>query len=305
MIFARHVDSPNKIKEAREDRIFTVIVTVVLTALTVVLLYPLYFVVIASFSDPNLINTGKVLLLPKGLTLDGYKRVFSYGQIWNAYKNSFIYLFLGTTISVTLTLSGGYALSRKDMKFRRFIMFLFTFTMFFNGGLIPRYMLVKSLGITNTIWCMLLPNAVSVWNLIIARTFFSSNIPDELLDAAKIDGCNDIRFYVSIVLPLSSALTMVMVLFYGVGSWNSYFDAMIFLKSTKLQPLQLIIRDILIINQPSTEMISDVSERMARWRASELLKYVVIIISSLPLLCIYPFVQKYFEQGVMVGAVKG
>ena len=305
MILTGHAKSPNGIQQPREDRIFTAIVTVVLTIVTGVLLYPLYFVVIASVSDPNLINTGKVLLIPKGLTLDGYKRVFSYGQIWNAYKNSFIYLFLGTTLSVGMTLSGGYALSRKDLRAGRLIMVLFTFTMFFNGGLIPRYLLVKNLGLTNTIWCMLLPNAVSVWNLIIARTFFGSNIPDELLDAAKMDGCNDLRFFFSIVMPLSAALTMVMVLFYGVGIWNSYFDAMIFLKSSKLQPLQLIIRDILIINKPSVEMISDVSEMMARQRAGELLKYVVIIIASLPLMCIYPFVQKYFEQGVMVGAVKG
>lgn len=203
-----------------------------------------------------------------------------------------------------MTLSAGYALSRKDLKFRSFIMVIFTLTMFFNGGMIPRYLLVKNLGLTDTIWCMVLPNAVSIWNLIIARTFFSSSLPVDLLEAAKIDGCNDIKFFFKIALPLSSALTMVMVLFYGVGIWNSYFDAMIFLKSQKLQPLQLIMRDILIVNRTSNQMISDVSEQVARQKAGELLKYVIIIISSAPLLIVYPFLQKYFESGIMVGAIK-
>ncbi|MFQ9635627.1 MAG: carbohydrate ABC transporter permease [Eisenbergiella sp.] len=294
----------NKRRSIVSDRTIRILVIVVLLLITGIILYPLYFVLIASISDPNYVNAGKVLLLPRAITFDGYKRVFSYTQIWRAYLNTIIYLILGTFISTFMTLSAGYALSRKDLKFRSFIMVIFTLTMFFNGGMIPRYLLVKNLGLTDTIWCMVLPNAVSIWNLIIARTFFSSSLPVDLLEAAKIDGCNDIKFFFKIALPLSSALTMVMVLFYGVGIWNSYFDAMIFLKSQKLQPLQLIMRDILIVNRTSNQMISDVSEQVARQKAGELLKYVIIIISSAPLLIVYPFLQKYFESGIMVGAIK-
>ena len=285
-------------------RTMDVVVIVVLLMITVLLLYPLYFVLIASVSDPNYVNAGKVLLFPRAITFDGYKRVFEYGQIWRGYLNSAIYLVLGTALSTYMTLAAAYALSRKDFKARSFVMVLFMFTMFFNGGMIPRYLLVKNMGLTDTIWCMILPNAVSIWNLIIARTFFATNLPIELLEAAKIDGCNDLKYFFSIALPLSSALIMVMVLFYGVGIWNSYFDAMIFLKNQKLQPLQLIMRDILIVNKTSNQMISDVAEQVARQKAGELLKYVIIIVSSAPLLIVYPFLQKYFESGIMVGSVK-
>ena len=294
----------NRLKTGILQRKTEFLVIAVLLLITATILYPLYFVLIASFSDPNLVNSGKVLFLPKGITLDGYERVFSYGRIWRAYLNTVIYLVLGTFISTIMTLSAGYALSRKDLKIRSFIMVIFTLTMFFNGGMIPRYLLVKNFGLTDTIWCMVLPNAVSIWNLIIARTFFSTNLPADLLEAAKMDGCNDLKYFFRIAVPLSSALTMVMVLFYGVGIWNSYFDAMIFLKSQRLQPIQLILRDILLVNTTSNQMISDVSEQVARQKAGELLKYVIIIISSAPLLIIYPFLQKYFESGIMVGAVK-
>lgn len=294
----------NHLKTGILQRKTEFLVIAVLLLITAIILYPLYFVLIASFSDPNLVNSGKVLFWPKGITWDGYERVFSYGRIWRAYLNTVIYLVLGTFISTIMTLSAGYALSRKDLKIRSFIMVLFTLTMFFNGGMIPRYLLVKNLGLTDTIWCMVLPNAVSIWNLIIARTFFSTNLPADLLEAAKMDGCNDLKYFFRIAVPLSSALTMVMILFYGVGIWNSYFDAMIFLKSQRLQPIQLILRDILLVNTTSNQMISDVSEQVARQKAGELLKYVIIIISSVPLLIIYPFLQKYFESGIMVGAVK-
>ena len=287
-----------------KDRMVRTLVAAVLILITVMILYPLYFVLIASVSDPNLVNTGKVLFVPKSIMFDGYKRVFSYGQIWRAYFNTVIYLVMGTFLSTFMTLTSGYALSRKDLKIRSVVMVLFTLTMFFNGGMIPRYLLVKNLKLTDTIWCMILPNAVSVWNLIIARTFFASTLPGDLLEAAKIDGCNDLKYFFSIALPLSSALTMVMVLFYGVGIWNSYFDAMIFLKSSKLHPLQLVMRDILIVNKTLNQMIANISEQVARQKAGELLKYVIIIISSAPLLVVYPFLQKYFESGIMVGAVK-
>lgn len=293
-----------KEESVRTDRMVRILVVTVLFLVTIVILYPLYFVMIASISDPNLVNNGKVLFVPKSIMLDGYKRVFSYGQIWRAYFNTIIYLLLGTFISTFMTLTSGYALSRKDLKIRSVVMVVFTLTMFFNGGMIPRYLLVKNLKLTDTIWCMILPNAVSVWNLIIAKTFFQSMLPGDLLEAAKIDGCNDLKYFFSIALPLSSALTMVMVLFYGVGIWNSYFDAMIFLKSSRLHPLQLVMRDILIVNKTSNQMISNISEQVERQKAGELLKYVIIIISSAPLLIVYPFLQKYFESGIMVGAVK-
>lgn len=292
-------------RKSKEDKIFDLINLILVAIMVVLVVYPLYFVVIASISNPNMIYEGKVWLLPKGITFEGYQRIFADSKIWMGYKNSIIYTFVGTLVNVSLTLMAAYALSRKDLYGRNIIMVLFLFTMFFSGGLIPTYLVVKNLGILNTMWALILPKAVAVWNLIVARTYFQTTIPGEMLEAAKVDGCSDAKFFWKIVLPLSKPIVAVMVLFYAVGHWNSYFDALIYLNNEDLYPLQLILRNILIQNEASTQMISDIDSLAAKQRVSELIKYGVIIVASIPLLVLYPFVQKYFVKGVMIGGIKG
>lgn len=295
----------NTKRRTREDVIFDVIIYLILGIACILILYPLYFMIIASFSDPTLVATGRVWLLPKGITLEGYKRIFDDGSIWSGYANSLIYSAVGAFASVAFTITAAYPLSRKDFYGRGFFMSVFIFTMFFGGGLIPTYLLVKNLGMINTIWAMVIPGAVSVYNLIIARTFFQTTIPDELREAASIDGCNDLSFFLKIVLPLSKPIIAVLALYAIVGQWNGYFDALIYLSKEKLYPLTLILRNILIQAQPEQGMMIDVETLMAKQRAKELIKYGVIIVSSLPLLIIYPFIQRYFVKGVMIGSVKG
>lgn len=292
-------------RRSKEDKIFDLINIFLVAIMVILVVYPLYFIVIASISNPNMIYEGKVWLLPKDITFEGYQRIFSDSKIWLGYKNSIIYTFVGTLVNVSCTLMAAYALSRRDLYGRNLIMFLFLFTMFFSGGLIPTYLVVKNLGLLNTMWALILPKAVAVWNVIVARTFFQTSIPNELLEAAKIDGCSDAKFFWKIVLPLSKPIVAVMVLFYAVGHWNSYFDALIYLNNEDLYPLQLILRNILIQNEASTQMMSDIDSLAAKQRVSELIKYGVIIVASIPLLVLYPFVQKYFVKGVMVGGIKG
>jgi putative aldouronate transport system permease protein len=292
-------------RKSKEDKVFDIINFFLVAIILLLVVYPLYFIVIASISDPNMIYEGKVWLLPKELTLEGYQRIFGDSKIWLGYKNSIIYTVVGTIVNVSFTLMAAYALSRKDLYGRNVIMFLFLMTMFFSGGLIPTYLVVKNLGLLNTMWALILPKAVAVWNVIVAKTFFESSIPTELLEAARIDGCSDVKFFWKIVLPLSKPIVAVMVLFYAVGHWNSYFDALIYLNNENLYPLQLILRNILIQNQASTMMISDLDSLAAKQRVSELIKYGVIIVASIPLLIVYPFVQKYFVKGVMIGGIKG
>lgn len=295
-----------KVKQNRGDLIFDVINTLVMLIFLIIVAYPLYFVLIASISDPTYVNNGQVIFTPKGIMFLGYQKIFQDSKILVGYKNTILYTLVGTVVNVALTVTSGYALSRKDLKGRRFIMGMLTFTMFFNGGMIPTYMLVKGIGLMNTFWAMIIPNAVSVFNIIIARTYFESNIPAEMHEAAFIDGCGNLKFFFSIALPLSKALTAVMVLFYAVGHWNSFFNALIYLKDEKMHPLQLILRNILLVNQSNdASMLSDVREMVERQKAAELIKYGVIVVSSLPVLMLYPFVQKYFVKGVMVGSVKG
>lgn len=292
-------------RKSKEDKVFDIINFFLVAIILLLVVYPLYFIVIASISDPNMIYEGKVWLLPKELTLEGYQRIFGDSKIWLGYKNSIIYTVVGTIVNVSFTLMAAYALSRKDLYGRNVIMFLFLMTMFFSGGLIPTYLVVKNLGLLNTMWALILPKAVAVWNVIVAKTFFESTIPNELLEAARIDGCSDVKFFWKIVLPLSKPIVAVMILFYAVGHWNSYFDALIYLNNENLYPLQLILRNILIQNQASTMMISDLDSLAAKQRVSELIKYGVIIVASIPLLIVYPFVQKYFVKGVMIGGIKG
>jgi len=286
------------------DRLFNVINVLVMCLIALVILYPLYFVVIASVTDPNIVNRGGILLYPKELYLSGYKKILEYTPIWRGYWNSIIYTVAGTTLNIILTITAGYVLSRRDLFGRNIIMFIFVFTMFFNGGLVPTYLTVSYLGILDTVWAMILPTAASVFNIILTRTFFQSTIPGELLEAARMDGCSDFKFFFHIVLPLSKVIIAVMVLFYGVQHWNSFFEALIYLNTDTKYPLQIILRNLIIMNETSTEMISDPGTLAERQRTAEQLKYGIIVVASLPLLVLYPFLQKYFTQGVMIGSIK-
>ena len=295
----------SRIKRSKADLIFDIINYSILTLFMLIILYPLYFVVIASFSNPDAIYEGRVYFIPKEITFEGYKKLFEDASIWIGYANTIKYTLVGTTLNVVLTLTGAYALSRKDLYGRNIFMYMITFTMFFGGGLIPTYLLVKDLKMVDTMWALIIPSAVSVWNLIIARTFFQTTIPDELREAAEIDGCSDIKFFVKMVLPLSKALIAIQVLFYAVGHWNSFFNALIYIRNNAKYPLQLILRNILIINEISENSVIDQNTISEKQRVADLMKYGAIIISSLPVLILYPFIQKYFVKGVMIGSIKG
>lgn len=288
----------------RADRAFNTLDYVLLTIAFLLVAYPLYFVVIASISDPIAVYEGRVILYPIKPTLEGYRRILSYSSLFVGYKNTIIYTLVGTSINVVLTITAGYALSRKELVGRNVMMMGVMITMIISGGMIPNYLLVRSLRLYNTMWALILPGAVSTWNLIVTRTFFQQTIPDELREAADLDGCNDTSFFLQVVLPLSSSIIAVMVLFYAVNHWNSYFNALIYLSSTSKYPLQLVLRNILIVNTLD-DMVNDVATQAAQQRMGDLIKYGMIIISSLPLLVLYPFLQKYFVHGVMIGAIKG
>jgi putative aldouronate transport system permease protein len=292
-------------RKTKGDLLFDMANYTILTIGMLMILYPLYFVFIASFSDPDQIYSGDIWLFPKGITLDGYERIFSDSTIWIGYGNSLLYAIVGTAISVMLTLLAAYPLSRKDFVGRSVFMWFFMFTMFFGGGLIPTYLLIKDLNMINTIWALVVPGAAGVFNIIIVRTFFQSTIPDEMREAAFIDGCSNTRFFLGMVLPLSKPIIAVMVLYHVVGFWNGFFDAMIYLNEETKFPLQLVLRNILVQNQVNSSMMIDVESYAAKLRVTELIKYGVIIIASLPLLILYPFLQRYFVKGVMIGSIKG
>lgn len=293
------------VKRSRSDAIVDAVIFATLTLVVLVVLYPLYFVVIGSISDPDAIYQGRAWLIPGDITFEGYQRMFRDNSIWLGYWNTIIYTGVGTAINVLVTLPAAYALSRRDLAGRGFIAFAFTFTMLFNGGLIPTFLVVHKLGMYNTIWSMVLPNAVMIYYLIIARTFFQETLPIELLDSAMIDGCSNFQFFMKIALPLSGALIAIMVLFHAVAHWNTFFNALIYLQDEKKYPLQLVLRNILIANQVSDGMMDDIASIARQQRIADLIKYGVIIVSSAPMLILYPFLQKYFVKGVMIGAVKG
>ncbi len=294
------------IKNDISDRIFSVLNFIFITAFMLLVLYPIIFVISASFSDPDAIMSGEVWLYPVHPTLEGYMAALKYERIWTGFRNSLMYAGLGTVINVTLTVMAAYPLSRKDFAGRNIIMFIFAFTMWFSGGLIPTYILVRNLNMIDTIWAMLIPNAVGVWNIIITRTYLQTNIPVELLESARLDGCDDFRFIAKIVIPLSAPILAVISLFYAVAHWNSYFNAFIYLSKRGLFPLQLILREIILLNQADDMLTGfDLADSEKRRYMSELLKYSTIIVSSLPVIIIYPFVQKFFIKGIMVGAIKG
>uniref|UniRef100_UPI003F655B2B carbohydrate ABC transporter permease n=1 Tax=Metabacillus halosaccharovorans TaxID=930124 RepID=UPI003F655B2B len=286
--------------------IFDLCIYVICAIVFLIIAYPLYFVVIASVSDSTLVSTGKVLLFPKGFSLFGYQEIFQDSRIWIGYKNTMIYSLLGTFVNLLLTLPAAYVLSRKEFRARRLLMFFFVFTMFFNGGLIPTYLLMKDLQLIDTMWVFIIPFSVNVFNLIITRTFFETSIPNELFEAASIDGCNHFTFFLKVVLPLSKAVVSVIGLYYLVWHWNDFFTGLIYIRDYNLQPLQIVLRDILLSNQVFAEGAGSggASGGYAQ-RYADQIKYGVIIISTLPILIVYPFIQKYFEKGVMIGSVKG
>jgi putative aldouronate transport system permease protein len=292
-------------RRSKEDKRFDLINIVLLSFVALLVLYPLYFVIIASISNPDRIYSGEMWYRPLEISFDGYRRIFRDGSILTGYRNTILYTTVGTLINVVLTILAAYALSRKDLYGRKIIMLLLVFTMFFSGGLIPTYLLVKKIGLLNTMWALILPKAVGVFNVIVAKSFFEQSIPSELLDAGKIDGCSDFRFFSQIVVPLSKPIIAVMCLFYAVDYWNSYFDALIYFSDEKQYPLQLVLRGILIQTSATFQMVGDLESMAARQKVAEMVKFGVIIVGALPLLIVYPFIQKYFVKGVMIGSVKG
>lgn len=288
------------------DKMFDAAVIVLGLFVFLIVAYPLYFVIIASVSDSTLVATGKVTLFPKGFSMFGYNEIMGDSRVWTGYKNTILYTTLGTFVNLLFTLPAAYVLSRKEFRARRVLMLVFVITMFFSGGLIPTYLLMKGLHMTNTMWVFIFPFCVNVYNLIITRTFFESSIPKELYEAAAMDGCSHFGFFMKVALPLSKAVISVIGLYYLVAHWNDFFTALIYVRSNTLQPLQIVLRDILLSNQVFSggAGAGGASGGYAQKYADQI-KYGVIIVSTLPILFVYPFIQKYFEQGVMIGSVKG
>ena len=287
------------------DKFFYFCITVILTLVLLAVLYPCIFVVSASFSSGEAVQAGKVYLLPVQLSLEGYKTVFRTKDIWVGFANSVFYTVVGTCINMVVTMLCAYPMSRKDLPGRSGFMLYFVFTMFFSGGLIPTYLVIRQLGLINTRWVLLLPGAMSVYNMIVARTFLQNSIPEELLDASRIDGCSDAKYLLRVVLPLSKAVLAVLVLFYAVGHWNQYLSAMIYLHDPDLYPLTIFLKEILMADKidPSTVTDPEIQEKLAQYAG--VIKYALIVVSMIPILIIYPFIQKYFVKGVMIGSVKG
>ncbi len=292
--------------EARSDRIFNVINTTFLTAVLLAVIYPLIFIVSASFSSPEAVASGRVLLWPVELSLEGYRAVFAYEPVWTGYANTLFYTVTGTVVNVVLTLMAAYPLSRKEFFGRNLFTFYFSFTLFFSGGLIPLYLVIRSLGLLNTRAAMIIPAAIGVWNVIITRTFMQASIPDALIEAARIDGASNTYILVRVVIPLSVPIIAVISLFYAVGHWNAFFPALIYLRDPSKQPLQMVLRNVLVANEMAVDQtLIDLEEMQRRQFLQEVLRYSLIIVASVPVLMIYPLVQRHFVRGIMIGALKG
>ena len=295
----------NHIRLSLSDRFFYTFVYAATGLAALLVIYPLIYILSASFSSGEAVTMGKVVLWPVDFSIEGYLRVFRYPDVFIGYRNTLIYTSLGTLINIAMTLICAYPLARKGLPHKGFIMFIFTFTMMFGGGLIPTYLLVHSLGMVNTPFAMLFPGAMAVYQMIITRTFIQNTIPDELLESAKIDGCNDFRFFSQFIIPLSQAVIAVIALQYAVGHWNTYFNAMIYLSNKNLYPLQIFLRQILVMSQFETQDLFDKETASAIQGMKDLMKYALIVVSTVPILCIYPFLQKYFVRGIMIGSLKG
>jgi putative aldouronate transport system permease protein len=296
-------------KRCKEDIIFDTVVFVLLTIAFFIVAYPLYWVVISSFSKPSAVSGGEVIWRPVGFTWKGYAEVIKNNEVVRGFFNSVFYTICGVAANLIVTLPTSYALSRSSFSGKKPITLFYMITMFFGGGLIPTYLVIKNLHMLNSIWALILPGSLSVYNMIVARTFFKTNISEELYEAAEIDGCSQAKFFFKIALPLSKAIIAILVLYYGVGHWNSYFSALLYISDKKAYPLQLVLRNILITNQTalSQTATTQAAREMLREKQQliEVMKYSLIIISSLPVLVLYPFIQKHFVKGVMIGSVKG
>ncbi len=297
----------NHISRSYSDKIFDIVNLLVMLVLLVIFVWPLWFVVIASFSNPNEVWMGNVVLWPKGFTLVSYETLLEYKRIWVGYGNTLFYTVVGTLVNLVMTVCGAYPLSRKDFIPRHFFMFLFMLTMYFGGGLIPTYLVVNGLGLVDTRWAMIIPGAVSIYNIIITRTYFMNSIPPSLQEAATLDGANSFQYLMRVVLPLSKPIMAVIGLYYAVGHWNDFYTALIYLYKEDLMPLQSFLRDMLMSTKMTLNNLSgmDTATVELKTHLAQTLKYSVIIVSTVPVLCIYPFIQKYFVKGVMVGSVKG
>ncbi|HLV54639.1 MAG TPA: carbohydrate ABC transporter permease [Actinotalea caeni] len=299
----RRPPRPRRVKDGLDDRLFMVGVYVLLTTFLLVVLLPLVYIVASSLSDPLAVSSGRVSFWPVDFTLEGYRRVLSDPSILTGFGNSIFYTLVGTAISLVLTVSIAYPLSRRDLWGRRGITLFVVFTMLFAGGIIPTYLVVQNLGMLDTRLALILPQAIGVWQVIIAMSFFRTSIPDELYEAAQLDGASDLRFLVSTVLPLSKPLLAVIALMYAIYQWNSYFDALLYLRDPDLYPLQLVLRNVLILNQTAPGL--DAAAALERQQLADLMKYSLIVISTVPVMLVYPFVARYFNKGLLVGAVKG
>lgn len=289
-------------RRKKNDKIFYAINLFLLSIVALIVLYPLYFIIIASISDPDAVLAGKVVLYPVDITLSGFQKIIERSDVWRGYLNTIIYTIITVVLSLVVTIPAGWALSRKTLPGKKVLMIYFIIPMFFGGGLIPFYNVMSGLHLVNTIWAIILPAILSVWNLFMTKTFFESSVPNGLIEAATIDGAGQFRIFFSIVLPLAKAIMAVMALYYAVGQWNSYFNAMIFLQDEKLYPLQLVLKEILLASENTTGGSGETI--LEQYRLANQLKYASVIVSSLPVLCLYPFVQKYFAQGAMIGSLK-
>ncbi|TWD83425.1 putative aldouronate transport system permease protein [Kribbella amoyensis] len=303
-VLERRAAKARRIQESKTDRIFLFGVYILLIGFLLVVLLPLLYIVASSFSSPEAVSAGRVLFWPVDFSLRGYEAVLSNPQVIQGYGNSLFYTVVGTIVSVTLTIAIAYPMSRRTLVGRNVVMSLILFTMLFTGGLIPTYLVVQSLGMLDTRWALIVPQAIGVWQVIIARTYFRTAIPEELVEAAELDGCGDLRFLWSVVIPLAKPMIAVVALMYAILQWNSYFDALIYLKNQDLFPLQLVLRNVLILNTYSGGAM-DASVALQRQQLADLLKCSLIVVSSLPVLLIYPFVARYFTKGILIGAVKG
>ena len=292
----------NALRDTVGDKVFYAINGFFFALVALIILYPLYFIIIAAISDPDAVLAGSVVLYPVKVTFDGFAKIMQRSDVWRGYLNTIIYTALTVVLSLIVTIPAGWALSRKTLPGKKLFMIYFIIPMFFGGGLIPFYNVMSSLGLVNTMWAVILPSILSVWNLFMTKTFFESSIPNGLIEAAKIDGAGQFRIFASVVIPLSKAVIAVMALYYAVGQWNSYFNAMIFLQNENMYPLQLVLKEILIASESTVGGSGETI--LQQYRLANQLKYVSVIVSSLPVLCLYPFVQKYFAQGVMIGSLK-
>ena len=294
----------NRIKQSKSDVIYLVVISVILALLVIIVVYPIYFIIIASISDPDAILNGEVIFWPVGVTFDGYKALMKESLFWSGYRNTILYTLLGTLFNLILTIPAGWALSRDYLPFRKVINVIFIITMFFGGGLIPYYLLVSSLNLINNPLILIIGGGLSVYNMFMCKSYFTLNVPKEILEASEIDGCGEIRTFFDIVLPLAKPLISVMFLFYAVGHWNNYIDAMIFITDEKFFPLQLVLRNILIVAEANSQAAGDASTIIEQLKIANQIKYASIVVSSLPIIILYPFVEKYFDQGFLVGSFK-